>query len=328
MSSEIPTTLENFLMPKGDSPGSPSHASSPAIPCTSDDLTNPSLHPLCTPLLKSPSSPLYLCRLTTPLGSGLVLNSPNTPVQPLGSDVKAFVLRQLSSLAFANDDRTAALVKTFNENRLPDSPAYAVEEIEAFRRFGHEKYALLRLGPFADLYAKLALEKHSKFEQLGDKLTPEQESDVLSSCEVLNAKLSLSYGATLLFNSQVLTLLGGREEEAKDTARCIIKADAPLWGIGVGEGALADVGGRAVGDSALFEQWYENVKDTERQQEASGAGVPGEGKGERDIAIENASEIMDRVVLGGGGWEAAREEIGDAYRKGGLDDVADRVMIK
>ena len=51
----------------------------------------------------------------------------------------------------------------------------------------------------------------------------------------------------------------------------------------------------------------------ERQQE--------EKKTERDIAIEKANEIMERVVLEGGGecdWAGCREALGAVYEEGGL----------
>jgi hypothetical protein len=90
------------------------------------------------------------------------------------------------------------------------------------------------VGPFADLYANLALGKLAALE--GRAPSPEQETDILASCEVLNAKLSLSFGSTLLFNSRVLASLASRGDEARDIARTITKADAGIWGVGVSKG--------------------------------------------------------------------------------------------
>jgi hypothetical protein len=243
-----------------------------------------------------------------------------------------------------NGDLSEPLVAAYNGEKPPTCAPYAKGEIESFRRFGHDKYTLLRVGPFADLYSKVALEKLNKFSEAGvntgGPFTPEQESDILASCEVLNGKLSLSYGSTLLFNSRVLEKLGqGREEEVKDTARSIMKADAGLWGVGVEEKDAADACRRAleldgVASSsqvmAKYGDWYEMVKDAEKQQ-SKDAEKHEEGKTKRDVAIEQAGEVMDRVVLYGKDgecdWDGCRGELAEVYERGGMKAFAAKVRI-
>jgi len=144
--------------------------------------------------------------------------------------------------------------------------------------------------------------------------------------------LSVSYGSTLLFNSRVLSLLGNRNPEVQDVSRTATKADCGLWGIGTSMADAYDLSRRAMGllesgvsdEEALaaFAKWYDDVKVMEAGQAESTAQHE-EGKTAREFAIEEASEIMDRVVLNGGGkggcdWEGCREELAEAYERGGL----------
>jgi hypothetical protein len=66
---------------------------------------------------------------------------------------------------------------------------------------------------------------------------------------------------------------------------------------------------------------YDNVKATESAQSEAAERQQEEKKTERDIAIEKANEIMERVVLEGGGecdWAGCREALGAVYEEGGL----------
>ena len=148
---------------------------------SSSSSSSSAFHPLCTPLLSSASSSLHLCLLTTPLGSGLVLASPNSPVQPLTNTVDQYVLRHLSNLEFGSN-LSPSLVATYNAHKSPSSPPHALGSIPPpFLKYGPEKYALLKVGPFADLYAAVAAEKLEKMKEV--ERTGERESDVLASCE-------------------------------------------------------------------------------------------------------------------------------------------------
>ena len=86
--------------------------------------------------------------------------------------------------------------------------------------YGVDKYVLLRVGPFLDLYNTMSKLHYNK----GDI------QSALIACETCNSKLS-GYGITFYYYSKLLYNLNNRIEECRDAARICLRVSLSTIGI-------------------------------------------------------------------------------------------------
>ncbi|KAK1740544.1 cyclin delta-3 family protein [Skeletonema marinoi] len=155
--------------------------------------------------------------------------------------------------------------------------------------YGLEKYVLLRVGPFPDLYETMANQHLSR----GD------EESSLIAAEASNGKFG-GFGSTFAFYAKLLSSLPNRDEECRDAARMCVRMPLPSMGLTVSD--FATVSKMA---------HYADAADNMRQH------------------CRNANYLLDIACLTGQKYGEVREEIANIYRSAGMEsdaDFADRIQ--
>lgn len=181
------------------------------------------------------------------------------------------------------------------------------------RRYGVDKYVLLRVGPFPDIYESLALGHYKR----GD------ESSSLIAAEAANGKIS-GFGSTFLFYARLLASYPNREEETRDAARICLRMPLPSIGLGLDDFKEAAILGQLAQESesneeilAKMQRMYEKMRESEQEDPTSN-----QGKTPEQVAFDEANYILDTVALTGGEWSEVRPQLAEIYKSVGREDMA------
>ena len=181
--------------------------------------------------------------------------------------------------------------------------------------YGCDKYVLLRVGPFPDLYEVMAI----RHKHRGD------ESSSLIAAEANNGKF-VGFASTFALYAHLLHSFGAREDEARDAARMCLRL--PLPSIGITDenwkevAVLAQIANRDESmDEVLAKMqiFYEKMKAKEREEDLSGVSS---GKSGEQVAIDSANDLLDRTALGSANWAEIRSELAKVYANAGKDEMA------
>eukprot|EP00980_Cylindrotheca_fusiformis_P014763 scaffold4025_cov106-Cylindrotheca_fusiformis.AAC.5 len=179
--------------------------------------------------------------------------------------------------------------------------------------YGVDKYVLLRVGPFPDIYESLALGHAKK----GD------ESSSLISAEAANSKIS-GFASTFLFYARLLATFPNRDEESRDAARICLRMPLPSIGLSDDDfrevailGQLADESDSDVEVFAKMQRMYEKIRESEQEDPTSS-----HGKTPEQMAFDEANYILDTVALTGGKWSDVRPQLAEIYKSVGRNDMA------
>lgn len=298
------------------------------------------LHPHLYPIAKSQSTGRYICGLRRPSSStedGQDHTNPNSPLPIVegGIDLPGMKLLALNSellmrrIAAEADhvggDKGSEIVEIYNdglgEGKLIDSGLDTLYESGSVEKLGYgpEKYALLRIGPFPDLYENMTNQHMSR----------NDEASALIAAEAANGKFT-GFGSTFAFYSQLLSTLPNREDESKDAARVCLRL--PLPSVALTREDLANVSrnaGLAADDDGIDEcmtkmqDMYEKIRRYEQDQEDSDSGKTAE-----QIALDEANYLIDTAALTGRKWREIREELAEIYGDAGQDNMAEFVNPK
>ncbi|KAL9185473.1 hypothetical protein ACHAXT_003250 [Thalassiosira profunda] len=328
------STLQTLLSERG-APGS--------IGCNQGDgdlVTVPSsaaaseeyndLHPHLLPLAKSTSSGNLICALRRAYADDADYDSPSLnapwPIVESGVGLPGMRLLSLNSehlmrrIAADADSKLEGgdaqeVVDKYNEGlgsgalseKSMDTP-YERGSVEQLG-YGLDKYVLLRVGPFPDLYETMANQHLSK----GD-----QESSLIAA-EASNGKFG-GFGSTFAFYAKLLGSLPQREEECRDAARMTLRMPLPSAGLTrrdfVDVAKRAGFGGESDDESlANMLEMYNKIRDHE-QQENSGDKTP------KQTAMEDANYLLDVACLTGQKYGEIRDKVAEIYRGAGMEDDA------
>eukprot|EP00580_Thalassiosira_gravida_P018606 CAMPEP_0201661484 /NCGR_PEP_ID=MMETSP0494-20130426/3838_1 /ASSEMBLY_ACC=CAM_ASM_000839 /TAXON_ID=420259 /ORGANISM="Thalassiosira gravida, Strain GMp14c1" /LENGTH=393 /DNA_ID=CAMNT_0048139607 /DNA_START=28 /DNA_END=1209 /DNA_ORIENTATION=- len=291
------------------------------------------LHPHLLPLAKSTSSGNIVCALRRAYADDADYDSPSlsapwpivesavgVPGMRLLSLNSEHLMRRIAADADANLDENDAqsLVGLYNEGlgagKLPDESLDAPYEMGSVESLGYglDKYVLLRVGPFPDLYETMSNQHLSK----GD------EESSLIAAEASNGKFS-GFGSAFAFYAKLLASLTKREEECRDAARMTLRM--PLPSLGLTRKDFVDIanmpGFRNSEDEeplAKMLEMYEKIREHERD-ENSGDKTP------KQAAMEDANYLLDVACLTGQSYGEVRGKIAEIYRAAGMVDDADFV---
>eukprot|EP00586_Coscinodiscus_wailesii_P021208 CAMPEP_0172500574 /NCGR_PEP_ID=MMETSP1066-20121228/140162_1 /TAXON_ID=671091 /ORGANISM="Coscinodiscus wailesii, Strain CCMP2513" /LENGTH=370 /DNA_ID=CAMNT_0013274873 /DNA_START=114 /DNA_END=1223 /DNA_ORIENTATION=- len=291
------STLQTLLSRHG-APGSRfCDAPNDLVPCDDDFVAD--LHPHLIPLAVSESSGRYVCALKRISAEGeddegimpIVESGVGCPGMNLLSLNSEHLMRRIAAEADAGGSG-AEIVALYNEGIANAGAAfnspYDIGSVDQLG-YGVDKYALLRVGPFPDLYNKMSL----------NHLAKEDEQSSLIAAETANRKFP-GFAATFLFYAKLLRRFPNREEEAKDAARTCLRLKLHTIGSEVDD--LCDVavlaGLASEGDSAeeklvAMSQMYEKIRKHELEQEDGGA------KSAKEVALDEVKAVMDRMALRG-----------------------------
>jgi hypothetical protein len=184
-------------------------------------------------------------------------------------------------------------------------------------RYGVDKYVLLRVGPFQDIYEKLALGHAEK----GD------ESSALISAEAANGKIS-GFASTFRFYARLLSTFPNREEETRDAARMCLRLPLPSIGLDTEDfrevamlGQIAEESDSDEEAIAKLQRMYEKIRAHEQEEDPRSAGA----KTPEQQANDEATYLLDSVALSGGSWKDVRPKVAKIYADVGLKDMANFV---
>jgi len=295
------------------------------------------LHPHLIPIAESETTGNLICALRSPSTSSgplpLVEAGVGLPgMRLLSLNSEHYMRRMAAEADDAGSSNAEEILTLYNKDlgavdTLAESDADLNNPYEpgsvAKLGYGPEKYALLRIGPFPDLYENMADQHAAR----GD------EPSSLIAAETANGKFS-GFGSTFGFYAKLLKSFPNREEETRDAARVCLRM--PLAGIALDAAGLALVSryaGLVTDDDdeataiAGLDTFYEKIKTHEKEQEGNGGPADDQGKTPEQEALDEADYLLDKATLScaNGGvvrWGAVRKEVGEIYAKAGQEDMA------
>jgi hypothetical protein len=308
------TEFERYLRDVAKVPGTPANLDGALYVLTAvrgDEMCRPSdrsgLHPFVIPLSRTPGADgavTGLLRWPTPppdMEMPVVRCIPgDLGVELLANSCSHFVTRALVSAdSSGKSDVSAALRRSCSL-----AQGYADGDVDKLG-VGVERYLLMKVGPFADVYEGLARFHLAK----GD------EKSCLVACERAAAVFP-GWGRAHVVHADILAEVG-RSAEARDAARFGLQM--PLWTLGGREAVLRLGRNAGYADEKFLGKIYDRLATDERSKEID------EGKNPAQVALDRAAYLLDSVVASGEAtmWDAdVGEKLAELYIAGGLEDVA------
>jgi hypothetical protein len=312
----------------------------PVPPSLSSSSEYRDLHPHLLPLARSVSSGHVVCALRRGYADDveffdtpallarpwpIVESAVGLPGMRLLSLNSEHLMRRIAADADSgrgteNDDDVARkIVNTYNDGlgcgnlseKSMDEP-YIAGSVSKLG-YGLDKYVLLRVGPFPDLYETMSNNHLMK----GDL-----ESSLIAA-EACNGKFGGRFGSTFAFYAKLLgSLSPRRDEECRDAARMTLRMPLPTLGLKRGDYVdVARMAGYASTDEdgeyamAKMLEFYEKIREHEGNDN-SGDKTP------KQKAIEDADYILDVACLTGRGYGDVRAEVAAMYREAGMEEDA------
>lgn len=178
--------------------------------------------------------------------------------------------------------------------------------------YGPDKYTLLRVGPFPDLYVVMALGHADR----GD------EASSLIAAEASNGKFS-AFGSTYRFYARLLDSFPNRQEEARDAARMCLRLPIPTMGLTTDDfkevavlGLLADKDDSTSDAIQKLQEMYEKIREHEKDDD------PQNGMTPEQMAADEANYLLDTTAFTGGSWRETRPKLAEIFRSAGKDSMA------
>jgi hypothetical protein len=178
--------------------------------------------------------------------------------------------------------------------------------------YGVDKYVLLRVGPFPDLYERMARQHFAR----GD------EASALIAAETANGKLS-GFASTFRFYARLLSSFPNRQEETRDAARMCLRLPLPTIGMAMADfeevamlGQMADESDSPVTALNKLRHMYTLIKQVEDDDPHA------PGKTVVQQVLEDANNLINDTVLAGKEWSSIRPKLGELFRSIGRDEMA------
>lgn len=294
-----------------------------------DDLAN--VHPYLFPIAKSKATGNLICAYRNPSTEESNRDHPWPIVETtvggpgmrlLALNSEHLMRRIVCQIDF--DQENPGLIDLYNDGlgqgELQEAALDTPYEVGSVKKLGYgvDKYILLRVGPFPDLYQDMARQHFKR----GD------EQSSLIAAEAANGKLS-GFGSTFRFYARLLSSFPNREEETRDAARMCLRMPLPTIGLSMSDFEEAAFLGKMVEESATVEQAMEKIKEMYLLLRKVEEEDPHKsGKSNVQMAIEEADEVINSVIFEGKRWTDIRSELGEIYRKVRKDEFATFVTLQ
>lgn len=287
-----------------------------------DEMTN--LHPYLFPISRSKSSGHLICAYRSPFTEEsskkhpwpiveTKLGGPGFQVLALNSE--HLMRRIICECDFFGED--TEIIDIYNDGlgkgMLKDPRLDQVYERGSVEKLGYgcDKYILLRVGPFPDLYQAMSLQHAAR----------NDHQSSLIAAEAANTKMG-GFGSTFRFYSRILSTLPDRQEESRDAARMCLRLPLPTIGLYYDNfkevailGLIAEASDSDTEAFSKLKEMYYKVHEAEKDDSSSGM-TP------EQRVIEEANHLIDQAVLDGAKWSDVRMKVGEKYRSIGRDDMA------
>jgi hypothetical protein len=298
------------------------------------DYSLANLHPYLFPIARSRSTGNFICAYRNPWTEEsdpgqhrpwpiveAKLGGPG--VQLLSLNSEHLMRRIVCEVDFTGSGDPDHLVQLYNERLgrglLPDPTLDTPYQPGAVAQLGYgvDKYVLLRVGPFPDLYQNMARQHFAK----GD------EQSALISAETANGKMP-GFASTFRFYARLLSSFPHREEETRDAARMCLRL--PLWTIGMDAsdfeevavlGQMCEASDPPATAMAKLKEMYDLMKQVEEEDRHAS------GKTSEQQTMDEATDLMNDAVLSGKEWRSIRPKLVDLYKSIGREDMASFVDI-
>jgi hypothetical protein len=285
------------------------------------------LHPYLFPIAKSQSTGNYICAYRSPYVEDGKADSPPWPIVETklggpGMQLLALnsehMMRRIACESDSKGDGGKDVIEIYNEalgkGRLADALLDTPYEAGSVAKLGYgvEKYVLLRVGPFPDLYQSMALQHAER----GD------EQSSLIAAETSSAKHT-GFGSTFRFYATLLKSFPNRDDEARDSSRMCLRMPLPTLGMNLEDfkavaimAQVADEGDSVEEAVAKLYKMYEKIRAAEREDDYQQGMTP------EQMAIDDMNHRLDVAAFTGEAWSQVRPELGEKFRSVGRDDMA------
>lgn len=296
-----------------------------AATTSDDDFSN--LHPYLFPICQSQSTGNLICAYRNPAteesSSAAAQQTPWPIVEAkisgpgmhlLSLNSEHLMRRIVCEFDFAgtNPDLIALYNEGLGQGLLKEAALDTPYEPGSVAQLGYgvDKYVLLRVGPFPDLYERMARQHFAR----GD------EASALIAAETANGKLS-GFGSTFRFYARLLSSFPHRQEETRDAARMCLRLPLPTIGMSVADfeevamlGKMADESDAPEIALLKLRDMYKLMQGVE-EDEAS-------GKTPVQHVLDQANNLINDTVLTGKEWSSIRPKLGELFRSIGRDEMA------
>jgi hypothetical protein len=228
-------------------------------------------------------------------------------------------MRRIAADADTNldGDEAERIIGMYNdglgEGKLSDRALDTMYEAGSVAKLGYgvDKYVLLRIGPFPDLYETMSL----------NHLSRQDTESSLIAAEANNGKFG-GFGSTFAFYARLLSSLPQRAEEARDAARMCVRMPLPSMGLTrndfaeiskLAEFAPADDSTDVAMQKML--EFYEKIREHEKEENSGDKTV-------KQTACDDANYLLDVACLTGQKYGEVRGKIAELYSGAGLDEMA------
>lgn len=305
------------------------------------------LNPLLYPIAKSKSSGNYICslrKISTNMATSdyddsksssqqqllpiveAGLNSPGVKLLALNSE--HLMRRIVCEADYLDKSYLKDVTDLYNEDLgsdeiVSDKGLDVQYELGSVAKLGYgvEKYSLLRVGPFPDLYEHMSYEHKSK----------NDERSSLIAAEAANSKF-VNWGSTFASHAKLLNTYPNRNEECRDVSQICLRL--PLYTIGLTTQDYVNVAkyGLIANDDDDMETsmlklktMYEKIRDHEAETNVGDTN----DKTPEDIAVDDIRYLLDIETLkeDGSDWSSIREQISEIYKSVGNDEMAKFVTL-
>lgn len=187
--------------------------------------------------------------------------------------------------------------------------------------YGVDKYVLLKVGPFPDLYETMARQHYAR----GD------EASALIAAETANGKCNgnhNSFASTFRFYARLLSSFPSRREETRDAARQCLQPPFSLSTIGMAVadfeevavlGEMADAFDAPEVALAKLKTMYELMRSVQKDQVSNNE----QQQMSRELLVlDQADALMNNAVLSGAEWSSVRPQLAELFRSVGKEEMA------
>ena len=177
--------------------------------------------------------------------------------------------------------------------------------------YGVDKYVLLKVGPFADLYAQMARQHYAR----GD------ESSALIAAETANGKLS-GFASTFRFYARLLSSFPHRSEEVRDAARMCLRMSLPTIGMNMADFEEVAMLGNMSNEFDTPETALQKLGDMYRLIQSVEKDDDKIVKNPVELALDEASALINDTVLARKEWSTIRPQLAQIFRTIEREDMA------
>uniref|UniRef100_A0A7S3EKV4 Uncharacterized protein n=1 Tax=Rhodosorus marinus TaxID=101924 RepID=A0A7S3EKV4_9RHOD len=182
---------------------------------------------------------------------------------------------------------------------VPEELQIAEGEVESLG-FGLERYVILKIGPFPDIYEGL-----TRFHEI--------KGDMQSAlvCAERSGVAFPGWARGHCFHARLLQRFN-RNSEARDAARYALQL--PLWTLGDSLQEMGQIAGYQ--DETSLQKIFKRLAEDERENEIK------DGKPKEQVALDRAAYLMDYTYAAGGSWDEIKDELAALYNEGMVTDSA------